>query len=85
MAAPFGNHPTLAALVEKLESLGCTISELSGEIVGPDGPFRVRYAVNPENGKYLVLPNETDGTRLSPWIVGNVERRLGLKTGFSSL
>jgi hypothetical protein len=85
MAYPFGGHPKLSQLVQRLKDLGCKVTELSAEMVGPDGPFKVRYALNPANGKFVVLPNLPDGEHLAASVVGNVERRLDLTTGFASL
>ncbi len=85
MAAPFGGSPTLAECIACLEELGCKITELSGDLVSEDGVFRVRYALNPANGKFVVLSDHADNDRLTPWVIGNIERRLKLITGFPSI
>jgi hypothetical protein len=80
-----GGHPTLSRLVDRLRELGCNVTDLSAEIIGPDGPYKVRYALNPTNNLYDVLPNVPDDEPLSPYVIGNIERRLGLVTGFPSV
>jgi len=78
----YGGSTELAVLIARLVELGCQITELSAPIVGPDGPVRVRHAVNPANSKFVILPNVPDDERLAPSMIGNIERRLGLDTGF---
>jgi len=85
MPLPFGANPTLSKLRERLIELGCRIKDLSGEIVTQDGSCRVQFALNPNNGKFVVLPIIDDDETVSPWIIGNIERRLGIRTGFSTL
>ena len=85
MAFPFGKVPTLAELCERLKSLGCSIKELSGDMVTPDGTCRVVYACNPKNGKFVILPIIAVDEAVSPWLIGNIERRLGVNTGYPTL
>lgn len=82
MAPAFGAAPTLAKLRERLIELGCDIKDLSGHIGGPHGEYRVWYAYNPKNGKYVTLPLLHDDDLVGQYTVANIERRLDLKTGF---
>lgn len=85
MAFPFGGHATPEKLRARLKELGCDIKDLSGEIVTEDGRCRATYALNPQNGRYVVLPIIDEDELVSPWVIGNIERRLGVDTGFSKL
>jgi hypothetical protein len=58
---------------------------LSGEIVTLDGMASIRHAYNPSNRRFMVLPVLEGHDIVSPWVVGNIERRLGVETGFKSL
>ena len=78
MAHPSGGHESLAKVMDRLRAQGCRITELSGEIVGEDGPFKVRYATNPKTGDFVTLPMVPDDAPLWPSVVMNIERRLGL-------
>jgi hypothetical protein len=80
-----GRAPTMLELVARLVELGCDIRNLSGEIVTLDGMASIRHAYNPRNRRFIVLPRLDDHEIVSPWVVGNVERRLGVETGFQSL
>ncbi|MCW5695168.1 MAG: hypothetical protein KIS96_00390 [Bauldia sp.] len=77
------NSPTLAELKARLEDLGCSITVLSDEITTPDGEYVVSAASH--EGRFVALPLVPDGERISPWVIGNIERRLRIKTGFASL
>jgi hypothetical protein len=69
----------------RLEKLGCEVKDLSGEMVTETGARHVLYAFNPANRRFVVLPIMDGDGQLSPWHVGNIERRLGVKTGFPRL
>jgi hypothetical protein len=77
--------PTMLELVVRLAELGCDIRSLSGEIVTLDGMASIRHAYNPRNRRFMVLPMLEDHEIVSPWVVGNIKRRLGAETGFQSL
>jgi hypothetical protein len=76
--------PTLVQLRARLEELGCQLRDLSGEIVTGDGTYRVVYVVNPSNGQYVTLPLLADDDLIGQYTIANIERRLGLRTGFPS-
>jgi hypothetical protein len=84
MAHPFGAIPSLGEVIEKARQLGCVVRELTGEIVGPDGPFKVRYLFNPRTQGFVILSDMPDGEPVLPTTVGHIERRLGIVTGFPS-
>jgi hypothetical protein len=81
----FGSWPTLGQLLIKAAEAGCTIRDLSGQVVTPDGPVMVRYIHIPGTAKYWIVPDIGDDELVAPWTVGNMERRLGIKTGFPSI
>jgi hypothetical protein len=74
--------PTLAELRDRIRELGCELKDLSGEVVTDEGSFRVVYALNPANGKFVTLPLLNDWDLLGPYTIATIERRLGLITGF---
>ena len=61
------------------------IADLSGELVCDDGVFRIRYAKNPTNDRFVIISEYTDDEVMTPWVIGNIERRLIIITGFPSL
>jgi hypothetical protein len=85
MAQPFGGHPTFARLKERLQELNCETQKLDGTLVGPDGEKTVWFAVNKGTGAFVVLPDLPDDEHLAPSVIGNIERRLGIETGFASM
>ena len=61
------------------------VRHLSDEIVDSESSFRVTHVYNPENGRWKILPFVPVGERLTPSQVGEIERALGVTTGFSSI
>jgi hypothetical protein len=84
VAFNFSLPPTARELIVRLEELGCVVRDLSGEIQIDDHRYVVRYVRNPENGRLWICSEYGDDERLSPSVVGSVERVLGLTTGFPS-
>lgn len=76
--------PTLMQLRARLQELGCELKDMSGEIVTASGTCRVVYVVNPSNGRYVTLPLLGDDDLIGQYTIANIERRLGLRTGFPS-
>jgi hypothetical protein len=85
MAFDFAESPKLDQLRARLLELGCQIKDLSGEFVTLEGSSRILYARNPANGRFAILPIVEQDARISPWHIGNIERRLNVITGFPTL
>ena len=85
MPFDFAANPKLDDLRARLVGLGCEIKDLSGEFVTLEGSSRILYARNPQNGRFIILPIIDQDARISPWHIGNIERRLNLITGFPTL
>ena len=83
MAEPFGVRPTLAELIYELETLGCSIIDLSEAMYGPRGPIKVRYVKRPTTGGHCTLPNIPIDERVAIPLIETIERRLGVKTRFT--
>jgi len=84
MAYPFGGHPSFARMKERLLQLGCSIEKVEGTIIFQGRPIEILFILNPENGRFLPLPNMSDEERLAPSLVEHIERRLGVVTGFAT-
>ena len=83
MAEGHRERPTLAQLINELEKLGCKITPMAPAVMGSNGPFTVRYVINPATKGYCTLPNEPLESRVSLVRLANIERLLGLKTRFT--
>ena len=77
--------PTPVTLAKRLAELGCEVRDLSGEVPSLEGGFHVRIATNPRNGRFVILPMLEESEAIAPWVIGNIERRLGLITGFRTM
>jgi len=83
LAEPLGVRPTLAELIYELETLGCSIVDLSKAIYGPRGPIKARYVKNPATDGHCILPNIPMDERVTIPLIESIERRLGVKTRFT--
>jgi hypothetical protein len=80
-----GDPPTLRELIKRFCDLGCVERYLSGEMVTEDGVFRVRYLLNPQTGGFIVISDLEDDEIVMPSVVGGMERRLGIRSGYPSI
>ena len=69
---------TVGKLIELFTAMGCVVGELPGELIGPDGPRRVRYLHSPMTDDFVSLSDLEDDERIPPSEVDNWERRLGV-------
>jgi hypothetical protein len=84
-AFPFGQSPTLREFVDVAISKGCQVIEVPG-IVGPNGAVDGRCLVGPPPNRIpYPLPGIKDDERLTPSLIGSIERTLGIQTGFPSI
>jgi hypothetical protein len=86
MAFPFGQLPTLRQFLDAAIALGCEEVRVPG-ITGPDGkPVAARCLVGPAPKRIpYPLPAMRDNQRMTPSLVGSIERTLGITTGFPSI
>lgn len=71
--------------MHRLCELGCIERDLSGTLITDDGECRVRYLLNPVNGCFCIISDLEDDEPLFPSVIGSIERRLGLRSGFPSV
>jgi hypothetical protein len=82
MAFPFGQHPTLRQFLDAAIAQGCQEIHVTG-VIGPNGPVDARCLVGPPPNRIpYPLPGIKDDERLTPTMVGSIERTLGIATGF---
>lgn len=85
MAFPFGQLPTLRQFLDKAVELGCEVIDVPG-VVGPKGAVDARCLVGPAPHRIpYPLPGLRDNQRLTPSLIGSIERTLGISTGFPSI
>jgi hypothetical protein len=86
MAFPFGQLPTLRQFLDAAIAQGCREIAVPG-IIGPDGNrVDARCLVGPPPKQIpYPLPGLKDGQRMTPSLVGSIERTLGISTGFPSI
>lgn len=85
MAFPFGQLPTLREFLEAAVAHGCEVIRVPG-IIGPNGPIDARCLVGPPPSRIpYPLPSIEDDDRLTPTLIGSIERTLGISTGFPSI
>ena len=85
MAFPFGQLPTLREFLDAAIALGCDLVEVPG-VLGPNGPVDTCCLVGPPPSRIpYPLPGIEDDERLTPSLVGSIERTLGIRTGFPSI
>lgn len=81
MSFPFKGMPTLREFVYAAVQQGCKEREVPG-IVGARGPAKARYLVGAgPNAPIVILPNVGDSVRLTPTVLANLVRTLGV-TGY---
>lgn len=80
MSAPFGNHPTLGQYLGWACGAGCSTKH--GVTVGYQSVVRV---LSPDGSRHLSIVGLNHDERLAPTTVARFDRRLGLKSPFSSL
>jgi hypothetical protein len=83
MAYPFAPWPTLREFIDAAEKQGCKEIAVTG-IIGTKGPLQGRCLVGP-NGVPYPLPGIKDLDRISPTLVGSIERALKIQTGYGSV
>jgi hypothetical protein len=86
MAFPFGQLPTLRQFLDAAIALGCEEVIVPG-VTGPDGRLvDARCLVGPAPNRIpYPLPGLKDRQRMTPSLVGSIERTLGISTGFPSI
>ncbi len=82
MSFPFGGHPTLEMFIEYVKANGCEVTTI-GRLTKSGRPYTACVLVNPAGG-VLTLPDPDITERLSPYMISQYQRRLGLKTPFPS-
>ena len=81
MAAPFGGHPTLARLIEWLETAGCKVELKQRNHAITGQPYQSLEITNPAGARTVFVNPDMD-ERLAPSMVSYFQRRLGMKTPF---
>ena len=83
MAFPFGGHPNLAKYLEFARENGFTVR--TG--FGPDSSGKVHTTIRvfKEGGPSVIIAGLGQDEYLVPTQVGNLDRRLGLKSPFFSI
>jgi hypothetical protein len=85
MAFPFGQLPTLREFLDAAIAQGCQVVEVLG-VVGPQGPIAARCLIGPPGNRIpYPLPGMADDERMTPTLIGSIERTLGISTGFPSI
>lgn len=54
-------------------------------MVTEDGTHRVRYILNPQTGGFVIISDLEDDEIIMPSVVGSMEHRLGIRSGFPSI
>jgi len=86
MAFPFGQMPTFRQFLDVAIRQGCQEVTVPG-VIGPDGRrVDARCLIGPAPSRIpYPLPGLKDGQRMTPSLVGSIERTLGINTGFPSI
>jgi len=86
MAFPFGQLPTLRQFLDTAIALGCELLTVPG-ITDADGkPIAARCLLGPAPMRIpYPLPLMRDSQRITPSLVGSIERTLHITTGFPSI
>jgi hypothetical protein len=85
MAFPFGQLPTLREFLDAAIAQGCEEIEVAG-VIGPNGPIDARCLVGPPPARIpYPLPGMDDDDRMTPSLIGSIERTLGIQTGFPTI
>lgn len=79
MAAQFGNHPTLTEYIAWACGQGCTTNS------GVSGTTSLLKITSPDGSRWVHVVGVLHGEHLAPGMVGQLDRRLGLKSPFSSI
>ena len=82
MSYPFGGHPTLARFIEYARELGCQVV-VDVRQTEAGRAYEALQIKNPDGGR-LIIPDPDLAEHLSPSVVTNYQRRLGLKTPFAA-
>ena len=82
MAYPFGGHPTLEMFIEYAKGNGCIVTSI-GRISKNGVPYTALVIENTQGG-YLTIADPDMSERLTPHMISQYQRRLGLKTPFPS-
>ena len=69
--------PTLREFVEKARQLDITEGTAKQKAIGPRGEETFRFLRRPD-GPIVILPNIEDSERLTPIVLSNLCRRLGI-------
>ena len=77
MSYPFTQMPTYEEFKEEAARHGVSFHTSSTKLIGPRGEAEVRYATR-EGKPPLILPNLNDADRLTPGLLENLCRRLGI-------
>jgi hypothetical protein len=81
MAHPFGGHPSLVEFLDFAVSQGCVTQKVVRATAR--GRTYVALVVTNPLGGTLTIPNPQFEERLSPSMVSQYHRRLGIKTPFA--
>jgi hypothetical protein len=85
MAFPFGQLPIFREFLDAAVAQGCEVVQVPG-VIGPNGPVDARCLVGPPPNRIpYPLPGMQDDDRMTPGLIGSIERTLGIKTGFPSI
>jgi hypothetical protein len=85
MPYPFGRLPTLREFLAVAVALGCEVMQVPG-LIGPDGPMDARCLIGPAPNRIpYPLPGMRDDDRMTPTLIGSIERTLDINTGFPSI
>lgn len=82
MAQSFGGHPTLMRFIEFAKEAGCTAKAYTRVSKGGRSVHVLR--IEASTGAYVLVTNPDYLERLTPSNVTYLQRRLGIKTPFSS-
>lgn len=83
MSTPFGGHPTFAQYCAWAQSQGCTIKQGVG--TGADGrPYSVTQIATADGRRWVTEVGTQHGDYLVPTTISRLDRRLGMKSPFTS-
>jgi hypothetical protein len=63
-------------LIELFVAMGCELHNLPGDIMGPDGTYKVRFLLNPITRTFVSLSDLDNDEMLPPSEIAYWERRL---------
>lgn len=84
MAYPLAKAPTLRQFLKVAIEHGAIVAESKAIVTGPDGETRLRYVQKSKGSAPIILTVE-DGELLTPILLSNLCRQLGLDPKLFSL